>query len=106
MRENASHQRQGSRDGKGSSSSSSASSSSSSSSSLTKTRTESGGGEEDWTDDEQRSLEAAMQRYPASSGMGKKERWKAIAGEVKGRSFKEVIARVKFLKSQAMKHRN
>ncbi|OWZ24687.1 hypothetical protein PHMEG_000210 [Phytophthora megakarya] len=49
----------------------------------------------DWSEAQQRALDLALKKYPAS--MDKKERWTNIADEVEGRSLNECIDRFKML---------
>ncbi|ETP38381.1 hypothetical protein F442_14001 [Phytophthora nicotianae P10297] len=49
----------------------------------------------EWTEAQQRALDLALKKYPAS--MDKKERWTSIANEVEGRSLNECIDRFKML---------
>lgn len=49
-----------------------------------------------WNPEEQKALEMALKKYPASD----KERWDKIAQDVKTRDRKECIARYKFLVNQ------
>jgi hypothetical protein len=49
-----------------------------------------------WNTKQQRSLEKALQKYPAS--LPAKERWSKISGEVFGKTLKECVARFKQLK--------
>jgi DnaJ family protein C protein 2 len=53
-----------------------------------------------WSVEQQRQLEAALRKYPASMGTAK-ERWTAISREVEGRSLKECVARFKELSAKA-----
>jgi DnaJ family protein C protein 2 len=52
----------------------------------------------EWTQPQQKALEAAMKLYPAS--MEKKERWSKISEAVAGKSPKECIDRVKEIKEK------
>jgi len=54
---------------------------------------------EAWTPDQQKSLEAALAKYPSS--LEKNERWSKIAADVDGRSKKECVERFKFIREQA-----
>lgn len=59
------------------------------------------GAEEDaWDAEQQKRLEAALRKFPAT--MERKERWKAIAGAVKGKTAKQCALRFKALR-EAMK---
>lgn len=49
----------------------------------------------EWSEAQQRALDLALKKYPAS--MDKKERWTSIASEVEGRSLNECIDRFKML---------
>ncbi|KAG6973692.1 hypothetical protein JG687_00000755 [Phytophthora cactorum] len=49
----------------------------------------------EWSEAQQRALDLALKKYPAS--MDKKERWTNIANEVEGRSLNECIDRFKML---------
>ena len=60
----------------------------------------SGPAEKEWTPQEQKALETALKKYPAT--MDKNERWKAIKNEVKTKTKKECVARYKFLRAQIM----
>ncbi|KAI9202380.1 uncharacterized protein BJ171DRAFT_514822 [Polychytrium aggregatum] len=52
----------------------------------------------DWTTDQQTALEAAMRKFPAMTFReNPKERWEKIAGEISGKSAKDVQKRVKEL---------
>ncbi|KAK8805396.1 hypothetical protein WA158_002052 [Blastocystis sp. Blastoise] len=53
---------------------------------------------EGWTGEQQRALEAAMKKYPAT--MDKNERWKLIAEAVPGKTKKDCVQRVKSIISQ------
>jgi len=54
----------------------------------------------EWTPEQQKQLEAAMAKYPAS--MDKKARWTSIAAAVDGKKAKECVARVKEIRAQLM----
>jgi len=56
------------------------------------------GGAEDWSAEEQKALEAAMAEFKSST-LDVKEKWKAIAERVPGRTDKECIRRVKHIQS-------
>ncbi|KAG7400261.1 hypothetical protein PHYBOEH_006398 [Phytophthora boehmeriae] len=49
----------------------------------------------EWSEAQQRALDVALQKYPAS--MDKQERWTSIASDVEGRSLNECIDRFKLL---------
>ena len=51
----------------------------------------------EWSQNQQKALEAAYKQYPAS--MDKNERWTKIAEAVPGKTPKECIARVKEIKT-------
>jgi DnaJ homolog subfamily C member 2 len=55
------------------------------------------GGEDDWSQEQQKQLEAGLTRHPAS--MEKNERWKAIAEGVQGKTKKQCIERYKALRA-------
>mmetsp|Transcript_28171 Transcript_28171/g.65104 ORF Transcript_28171/g.65104 Transcript_28171/m.65104 type:complete len:638 (-) Transcript_28171:141-2054(-) len=61
------------------------------------------GSAESWSAEQQKSLEAALQKYPAS--MDKNERWRLIAEEVPGKSKTQCVARFKHLREQVMKQK-
>lgn len=52
----------------------------------------------EWTQPQQKALEAAMKQYPAT--MDKKERWTKIAEAVPGKTAKECVDRVKEIKEK------
>ena len=54
-----------------------------------------------WTEAQQKELESALRKYPAS--MDKRERWKLIASDVKGQNVKACVARYKEIRAQLMK---
>lgn len=60
------------------------------------------GGEEEWTGEQQRALEAAMAHHKSST-LDPKEKWKAIAEMVPGKTDKECIKRVKEIKAMLQK---
>jgi len=51
-----------------------------------------------WSAVQQKSLEAALAKFPAS--MDKKERWTSIADSVPGKNRKECVARFKWIRAQ------
>lgn len=53
-------------------------------------------GEVDWTPDEQKLLEAALKKFPASLG---KDRWTKIAEAVPGKTRRDCVERYKILVS-------
>lgn len=59
--------------------------------------------DESWTAEEQRALEAALMKHPAS--IPAKERWQSIAADVPGRTKKECVDRFKVLREKANKER-
>jgi len=67
----------------------------------------SGGGEKaaanaaEWTAEQQKALESALQRHPAS--VDKNERWRLIAEDVPGKSKAQCVERFKFLREQLTK---
>lgn len=58
---------------------------------------------DEWSAEQQKALEAALQKFPAS--MDKNERWKAIAQEVPGKSKAQCVDRFKFLREQISKQK-
>jgi len=58
-------------------------------------------GDEIWTPEQQKQLEAALLKYPAT--MGTNERWTAIASDVEGKTKKQCAARFKMLREQLLK---
>ncbi|KAJ1479945.1 hypothetical protein T484DRAFT_2833154 [Baffinella frigidus] len=57
---------------------------------------------EDWSVDEQKALEAAMAEFKTSK-LDVKEKWKAIADRVPGRTDKDCVKRVKHIQSMLKK---
>ena len=55
-------------------------------------------GGEEWTHEQQQALEAAMKHHKSST-LEAKEKWKAIAEMVPGKSDKECIKRLKEIKA-------
>jgi DnaJ family protein C protein 2 len=55
----------------------------------------------EWSQNQQKALEAAMKQYPAT--MDKKERWNKIAEAIPGKTPKECIERVKEIKEKLAK---
>lgn len=55
----------------------------------------------DWTADQQKRLEAALQRHPAS--LDKNERWRLIAEDVPGKTKGQCVERFKYLREQVAK---
>ena len=55
--------------------------------------------EDAWSQDQQKSLEAALSQYPK----GTSERWERIAGKVEGKSKEQCMLRFKFLAEQIKK---
>lgn len=53
---------------------------------------------DEWTKDQQRALEKALAKYPAS--IPANERWVKIAAEVLGKTKKECVARFKWIREQ------
>lgn len=51
--------------------------------------------ENDWSDNQQKALEAALKKYPAS--LPANERWTSIASEVEGKNKKQCVERFKHL---------
>ncbi len=60
-----------------------------------------GAGEDVWTGEQQKRLEAALRKYPAT--MERKERWKSIASDVKGKTAKQCALRFKQLRDAVKK---
>ena len=56
--------------------------------------------DEGWSPAQQTALEVAMKDHPSS--LPTKERWKAIAGDVPGKSMKECVARFKTLRKRLL----
>merc|ERR1719361_24233 len=52
----------------------------------------------EWSAEQQKALEAALQRHPAS--MDKNERWRLIAEEVPGKTKAQCVERFKFIREQ------
>ncbi len=57
--------------------------------------------EEDWSDEQQKSLEAALRKYPSSIPVN--ERWTNISKEVQGKTKKQCVDRYKYLSSMINK---
>lgn len=55
----------------------------------------------EWSADQQKALETALQKFPAT--LDKNERWKLVAEEVPGKSKKECVERFKFIREQMKK---
>mmetsp|Transcript_78634 Transcript_78634/g.163453 ORF Transcript_78634/g.163453 Transcript_78634/m.163453 type:complete len:619 (+) Transcript_78634:142-1998(+) len=55
----------------------------------------------EWTPEQQKQLEAALQKHPAT--LEKNERWRLIAAEVPGKTKSQCVERFKFLKEQMKK---
>lgn len=51
--------------------------------------------EEDWTEEQQRRLEAGLKKFPNT--LDPKERWGSIAKEVGDKSAKECLSRFKYI---------
>lgn len=51
----------------------------------------------DWTQEQQKALEAALKKYPASMGV---QRWDSIANSVPGKTKKDCVERYKYIVSQ------
>mmetsp|Transcript_271 Transcript_271/g.344 ORF Transcript_271/g.344 Transcript_271/m.344 type:complete len:567 (-) Transcript_271:191-1891(-) len=62
-------------------------------------KTPNGTNSDEWTQEQQRQLEAGLVGFPAAAFTDQKERWKKIAEGVTGRSRKHCIERYKFLRS-------
>jgi len=56
---------------------------------------------DDWSAEQQRSLEAALQKHPAS--LDKNERWRLIAEDVPGKTKSQCVERFKYLRTQLIK---
>ena len=54
-----------------------------------------------WTPVQQKQLEAALRKHPAT--LSANERWTLIAGDVEGKTKKQCAARFKALREQALK---
>lgn len=59
--------------------------------------------ESEWSAEQQRALEAALQKHPAS--VDKNERWRLIAEDVPGKTKAQCVDRFKFLRDQLTKQR-
>mmetsp|Transcript_16595 Transcript_16595/g.21771 ORF Transcript_16595/g.21771 Transcript_16595/m.21771 type:complete len:655 (-) Transcript_16595:817-2781(-) len=53
-----------------------------------------------WTDEEQKQLQLALKKYPAS--MEKNERWRKISAAVPTKTKKECVGRYKFIRAQIL----
>jgi len=62
-----------------------------------------GSGADAWTADQQKALEAALAKYPAS--LEKAERWTNIAADVEGRTKKECAERFKWIRAQVIQQK-
>merc|ERR1719215_147360 len=57
-----------------------------------------GGDANEWSPEQQKALETALQKHPAS--LDKNERWKLIAADVPGKTKGQCVERFKFLREQ------
>jgi DnaJ family protein C protein 2 len=57
--------------------------------------------EENWSDEQQKSLEFALKKFPAS--LPANERWSCISNEVQGKTKKQCVDRYKYLSSMIRK---
>eukprot|EP00927_Polykrikos_kofoidii_P086921 TRINITY_DN9878_c0_g3_i1.p1 TRINITY_DN9878_c0_g3~~TRINITY_DN9878_c0_g3_i1.p1 ORF type:complete len:682 (+),score=161.08 TRINITY_DN9878_c0_g3_i1:78-2048(+) len=64
----------------------------------------SGGSGEEWSAEQQRALEAALQTHPSS--LDKNERWRLIAEAVPGKTKAQCVERFKYLRDQIVKQKN
>jgi len=58
----------------------------------------------DWTAEQQRAFEAALQRHPAT--LDKNERWRLIAEDVPGKTKAQCVERFKYLREQVAKQKS
>lgn len=54
-----------------------------------------------WTQEQQKTLEAALKKYPATLPV--KERWEKIASEIEGKTMKDCVERFKYIKEKLKK---